>query len=578
MSGILEILSAKLGAAFAAEGLEASLGQVHVSDRPDLAQFQCNGAMAAAKLAKQNPRAIAERVKTRVETDPIFAKVELAGPGFINLTLTDDFLHSQANAVTGDERLGVSKRTPSSTVMVDFGGPNVAKPLHVGHLRSTIIGDALQRLFRFMGDEVISDVHLGDWGLQMGQVLYGLEHPEVGGVTVDGIPSLDQLEKIYPAVSAAAKADKEVLAACREITAALQEHAQPHYDLWRDVRAVSIAGIKKGFDSLGAHFDEWKGEADADPFIAPLVEKLKAAAIAEKSDGALVVFVKRNDDKSEIPPLILLKSDGAAMYSTTDLGTIVDRVRSHDPDLILYVVDQRQHLHFEQVFRAAKKGGINGKAELEHIGFGTMNGPDGKPFKTREGGVMRLDELIKMATDAAATRIKEAGLATEYPESERTDIARQVGLAAIKFADLSNYRMTDYIFDLDRFAAFEGKTGPYLQYAAVRIKSILRRADEQGRNVTGPVKIGADAERNLVLALSGLNEALSSAYDKRAPNILCDYVYGIAQAFSSFYAACPVVKEEDEGVRASRLALCRMTIAQLDLVLGLLGIEIPERM
>jgi len=578
MSGILEFLSAKLGAAFAAEGLEALLGQVRVSDRPDLAQFQCNGAMAAAKIAKQNPRIIAERVKERVETDPIFAKVELAGPGFINLTLTDEFLESQTNEITGDERLGVSRRAPSSTVMVDFGGPNVAKPLHVGHLRSTIIGDALQRLFRFMGDEVISDVHLGDWGLQMGQVLYGLEHPEVGGVAVDGIPSLDQLEKIYPAVSAAAKADKDILADCREITAALQEHAQPHFDLWRKVRAVSVEAIKKGFDSLGAHFDEWKGEADADPFIAPMVEKLKADAIAQESEGALVVFVKRNDDKSEIPPLILLKSDGAAMYSTTDLGTIVDRVRSHDPDLILYVVDQRQHLHFEQVFRAAKKGGINGKAELEHIGFGTMNGPDGKPFKTREGGVMRLDELIKMATDAAATRIAEAGLATEYPEDERADIARQVGLAAIKFADLSNYRMTDYIFDLDRFAAFEGKTGPYLQYAAVRIKSILRRADEQGRNVSGPIKIGTDAERNLVLALSGLNEALLGAYDKRAPNILCDYVYGIAQAFSSFYAACPVVKEEDEGVRASRLALCRMTLAQLDLVLGLLGIEIPERM
>jgi len=578
MSGILDLLSAKLGAGFAAEGLDVSFGQVRVSDRPDLAQYQCNGAMAAAKAAKQNPRLIAERVKERVESDPIFSKVELAGPGFINLTLTDAFLEEQANAVTGDKRFGVSAHEPASTVVIDFGGPNVAKPLHVGHLRSTIIGDSLQRLFRFMGDDVTSDVHLGDWGLQMGQVLYGLEHPEVSGVAVDGIPSLDELEKIYPAVSAASKADKEILAACREITADLQEHKQPHYDLWRQVRAVSVEAIKKGFDSLGAHFDEWKGEADADPFIAPMVEKLKADAIAQESEGALVIFVKQNDDKSEIPPLILLKADGAAMYGTTDLGTIIDRVRSHDPDLILYVVDQRQHLHFEQVFRAARKAGINGKAAMEHIGFGTMNGPDGKPFKTREGGVMRLDELIKMATEAAAKRIEEAGIGADYPAEERAEIARQVGLAAIKFADLSNYRMTDYIFDLDRFAAFEGKTGPYLQYAAVRIKSILKRAEGEGRDVQGPIKIGADEERSLVLALSGLNEALQNAYDRRAPNLLCDYVYGIAQAFSTFYSACPVVKEEDEGVRASRLALCRATLAQLELVLGLLGIEIPERM
>jgi len=578
MSGLRDLLSAKLGAAFAAEGLDASFGHVRASDRPDLAQFQCNGAMAAAKVAKENPRAIAERVKGRIESDPMLAKVELAGPGFINLILTDPFLESQIDLAADDQRLGVSKHDPASTVVMDFGGPNVAKPLHVGHLRSTIIGDALQRLFRFMGDDVTSDVHLGDWGLQMGQVLYGLEHPEVSGVEVSGVPSLEELEKIYPAVSAAAKADEGVLAACREITAALQEHTEPHYGLWSKVRAVSVDAIREGFDALGTNFDEWKGEADADPLIRAMVEKLKNDAVAQESDGALVVDVKETDDKSEIPPLILLKSDGAAMYSTTDLGTIVDRIRSHDPDLILYIVDQRQHLHFEQVFRAARKGGINGKAEMEHIGFGTMNGPDGKPFKTREGGVMRLDELIRMATEAAVTRIEDAGLAAEYPKEEQAEIARQVGLAAIKFADLSNYRMTDYIFDLDRFAAFEGKTGPYLQYAAVRIKSILKRAKDQDRDIDGSIKIGTDEERNLVLALSALNEALEGAYDKRAPNILCDYVYGIAQAFSSFYAACPVVKEDDETVRASRLALCRLTLRQIELVLELLGIEIPERM
>ncbi len=578
MSGLLKRLSAKLGDAFAAEGLEASLGVARVSDRPDLAQFQCNGAMAAAKIAKTNPRAIAEKIKARIESDPLFAKVELAGPGFINLTLTDQVLSDHASEQTDDARMGVASRDATLDVVIDFGGPNVAKPMHVGHLRAAIIGDCLVRLFRFMGDKVTGDVHLGDWGLQMGQVLYGLEHPGLTGVEVSGAPTLEQLEKIYPAVSQAAKADEAVLAECRTITAELQQHVEPHYGTWKKIRQVSVDAIRTEYEVLGVAFDEWKGEADADPFLASMIAQMKASGIAYESEGAWVIDVAQEGDKNEIPPLILVKSDGASMYGTTDLGTIVDRVASHDPDLMLYVVDQRQHLHFEQVFRAAIKGGINGKARMEHIGFGTMNGTDGKPFKTREGGIMKLGDLIQMATDTAARRIEEAGLAADYPEAERDEIARKVGIAAIRFADLSNHRISNYVFDLDRFAAFEGKTGPYLQYAAVRIKSILARAAEQGRDVDGPVKIGADEERNLVLTLAGLEDALAGAYDKRAPNILCDHVYGIAQSFSSFYAACPVVREDDAAVRASRLALCRLTLRQFKLVLGLLGIEIPERM
>jgi len=578
MPSLIELLSTKLGGAFAAEGLDAALGHVRVSDRPDLAQFQCNGAMAAAKIAKANPRAIAEKIKGRLDSDPILEKVELAGPGFINLTLTDDFLSSQINSTAGDARLGIAKNDPAQNVVVDFGGPNVAKPMHVGHLRSSIIGDSLQRLFRFMGDNVTSDVHMGDWGLQMGQVLYGLEHPELTGVTVDGLPDLEDLEKIYPAVSAACKEDENVRDAARAITAKLQERDNVYYPKWKEVRRVSVDAMREGFTSLGVTFDEYKGEADADPLIAPMVEDLKTKGVTRMSDGALVIDVEEDGDKKEMPPLILLKSDGAAMYSTTDLGTIIDRVNCHSPDLILYVVDQRQHLHFEQVFRAAIKGGINGNAAMEHLGFGTMNGTDNKPFKTREGGVMKLAELIAMATETALKRIEEAGLAADSTDDEKENVARQIGIAAIKFADLSNHRVSNYVFDLDRMVAFEGKTGPYLQYAAVRIKSILARAIEQDRDASGPIVIGEREERNLVLALSGLGGALDMAYDKRAPNALTDYVYGLAQAFSSFYAACPAIREDDEEIRGSRLALCRLTLAHLTLVLDLLGIEIPERM
>ncbi len=578
MSAVLELLSAKLGAAFAAEGLDAALGHCRVSDRPDLAQFQCNGAMAAAKVAKANPRAIAEKIKSRIESDPLFASVELAGPGFINLNLADDFLEGRVNAAAADDRFCVPQSAPSKTIVLDFGGPNVAKPLHVGHLRSAIIGESLQRLMRFMGDKVVSDIHMGDWGLQMGQVLYGLEHPELTGVTVDGDPTLEQLEDIYPAVSAASKEDEDVLRRAREITARLQEHDDVYYRRWKRVREISVAAIREGFNELGVTFDEWKGEADVDHLIPDMVTAIKVSGKARLSDGALIIDVAEEGDKKEIPPLILLKSDGAAMYSTTDLATIVDRVQCHDPDEILYVVDQRQNLHFEQVFRAAKKTGINGHAEMEHLGFGTMNGPDGKPFKTREGGVMKLADLIESATQAAATRMAEAGIGADYPAEERATIARQVGIAAIKFADLSNHRLANYIFDLDRFASFEGKTGPYLQYAAVRIKSLLRRAKDEGRFVDGPIKIGAKEERNLVLTALGIDDALLSAYDKHAPNLICEFAYSLAQSFSSFYAACHVVGEEDEETRASRLRLAALTLGQLELCLTLLGIEVPDRM
>jgi arginyl-tRNA synthetase len=580
-------LSAIAGAAFAAEGLPAELGVVQVSDRPDLAQFQCNGALPAAKQVKANPRAIAEKIAARLKADPIFAKVEIAGPGFINLDLTDGVLADRAATIAKDDRLGAPRSGEGKGAVLDFGGPNVAKPMHVGHLRSSIIGDCLQRLFRANGWRVASDVHLGDWGLQMGQLISEIGYrgiapvyfdPNHEGPYPDQSPvTMDDLEEIYPAAAAACKADPARLDAARAATADLQAGRPGYRALWQHFVNVSEAGLAREFGSLGVHFDLWKGEASVEKFIAPMIEKLKAEGLAEMSEGALVVPVAEPTDKKEMPPLILVKSDGAVLYGTTDLATIIDRVASQDPDLILYIVDQRQHGHFEQVFRAAKKAHLEGKAVLEHAGFGTMNGPDGKPFKTRAGGVMKLYDLIAMAKDEAEKRLVEAGLATDYPEDERKEIARKVGIAAIKFADLSNHRISDYIFDLARFTRFEGKTGPYLQYAAVRIQSILRKAEGEGYGIAAPSVRSAE-ERRLALQLLALPDIMAAAENKRAPNTLCDWAFTLSQEFSRFYAEHHIMSEPDTDLRAARLGLCELTLKALTKVLDLLGIEVPARM
>lgn len=580
-------LSAIAGRAFAAEGFDAAWGLVQSSNRPDLAQFQCNGALGAAKLAKMPPRPIAERVAARLRDDAIFAKVELAGPGFINLDVTDDALVFRAAAMSADHRLGAPETGRDKLVVIDFGGPNVAKPMHVGHLRTSIIGDALQRLFRANGWRVLSDVHLGDWGLPMGQLIAEIGRRGIapiyfdanftGPYPPDSPVTMDELEELYPAASAACREDPARLEEARKATAELQAGRPGYRALWRHFFNVSEQGLEREYASLGVKFDLWKGEADVDSLIAPIIEDLKTQHLAEMSEGALIIPVCEPDDKKEIPPLVLLKSDGAVLYGTTDLATIVDRVRNYDPDLILYVVDQRQHMHFEQVFRAARKAGLNGKAALEHAGFGTVNGPDGKPFKTRAGGVMKLYDLITMATDEAELRLKEQGLAAEYPAQERAEIAKAVGLAAIKFADLSNYRTSDYIFDLARFTGFEGRTGPYLQYAAVRIQSILRKADVE-RLARGAPLVRSPEERKLLLALLSLPHAMSTAEIRRAPNVLCDYVFALAQEFSRFYATHHVLSETDIELRASRLGLCTLTHRVLVKALDLLGIDVPARM
>ncbi|MBV9570626.1 MAG: arginine--tRNA ligase [Alphaproteobacteria bacterium] len=585
---LLEELSGIVGAAFAAEGFPSELGTVQPSDRPDLAQFQCNGALTAAKQAKANPRAVAEKIAARLKANPVFSKVEIAGPGFINLDLSDESLVERMRTLAADERLGAPRKGEGKTAVLDFGGANVAKPMHVGHLRSAIIGDTLQRLFRANGWNVVSDVHLGDWGLQMGQLIseigrrgiapiyfdphYQGEYPAQSPVT------MDDLEELYPAASAACKADPKRLEEARAATAELQAGRAGYRVLWQHFVNVSEAGLTREYGSLGVRFDLWNGEASVECLIGPMIQDLKARGLATESEGALVIPVAEPADKKEMPPLILVKSDGAVLYGTTDLATIIDRVRTSGPDLILYVVDQRQHTHFEQVFRAARKAGYSGKAQLEHAGFGTMNGPDGKPFKTRAGGVMKLYDLIAMATEEADKRLVEAGLATEYPEDERNDIARKVGIAALRFADLSSHRVSDYVFDLARFTRFEGRTGPYLQYAAVRMRSILNKAEEAGLESALKVAPSTPEERTLILQLLALPNAMAGAEHNRAPNILCDYVFSLAQIFSRFYTAHHIMSEQNRALQLTRLALVAATLGVLSKVLAILGIEVPARM
>ncbi len=584
MTSLAGELSRIAGQAFAAEGLAESFGRIQIADRPDLAQFQCNGALAAAKAAKSNPRAIAEKIAERLKANPIFSKVEIAGPGFLNLDLADEALDARAASL--DPGKGADTGA-GKAVVIDFGGPNVAKPMHVGHLRSSIIGDCLQRLYRANGWKVVSDVHLGDWGLQMGQLISEVEIEGtapiyfdvnfVGPYPDEPPVTMDELETLYPRASAACKADPARLEAARRATVDLQAGRPGYRALWRHFVKVSEHGLQREFGSLGVTFDLWNGESSVDALIAPMIDDLKQRGIAEISEGALVVPVAKDDDKKPLPPLILVKSEGGVLYGTTDLATIIERVREQDPDLILYVVDHRQHGHFEQVFRAAAKAGLSGKAQLEHVGYGTMNGADGKPFKTRAGGVMKLHDLIAMATAEAQKRLAEQNIGADFSAEERAEIARKVGIATIKFADLSHMRTTDYIFDLERFSTFEGKTGPYLQYAAVRIQSMLRRAREQGFTVGTPAIHSAE-ERRLILQLLSLQDVLAAAEDKRAPNMLCEFAFELAQNFSRFYSEHHVLSESDAGLRAARLGLCTLVLAVLTRILTLLGIEIPERM
>ena len=600
MTDLKRALSEAVGAAFASADLPAELGRVTASDRPDLADFQCNGALAAAKSARRDPREIAAQVVAQLRENPAFASVELAGLGFINIRVASAALSDRVNEIVRDERLGAQTVPAPQRVMIDYGGPNVAKPMHVGHLRSSIIGESLKRIFRFRGDEVLGDAHFGDWGFQMGLLIVAAsdENPRWRAVaeelwrTPDGPTpqeeerfvallleglGLETLDRLYPLAAAKAKVDEAYRDRARKATAELQAGKPGYLRLWRHFVAVSRTALQREFEALGIEFDLWKGESDVDGLIPQMIEDLQAKHLLELDQGAQIVRVARDSDKRPLPPLLVVSSEGSAMYGTTDLATILDRRRTFDPALTLYVVDQRQADHFEQVFRAAYLVGYVADGALEHLGFGTMNGPDGKPFKTRAGGVLKLHDLIQSAREKASQRLHEAGLGAELPEAAFEDTAHKVAMAAIKFADLQNFRGASYVFDLDRFTSFEGKTGPYLLYQAVRIKSLLRKA--AGENAyPGEAIVAEPAERELALMLDAFDQALADACAKRAPNFVAEHAYRLAQCFSKFYAACPVLGADTPEQRASRLALAQTALRQLELSLDLLGLQAPERM
>ncbi|WP_395645494.1 arginine--tRNA ligase [Terricaulis sp.] len=595
MTDLAGALTAANAAAFQKLGLDPKHADVRRSDRPDLGEFQANGALAVAKAAGKKPPEVAAEIAAAWAVPELAPQPTIAGPGFLNFKVTPEALAKRANAIAADPRAGAETVEHKRRIVVDYGGPNVAKGMHVGHLRASIIGESVKRIFRFRGDEVWGDAHFGDWGFQMGLVISALED-ELGGFgNGDKINdrlktlTLDQLETMYPAYAAKVKTDVALRDRARKATALLQGGAEPHRTIWKAMHDVSMAAQKRDFASLGVDFDLWLGESDADPLIPGMIEDLEKKGLLEDDQGARILRVanpgetkkKKQDDGTVIEvespdPLLVVSSEGSSMYGTTDLATIVQRMRDQKPDLILYCVDQRQADHFEQVYRAAAKAGYAPRAALEHIGFGTMNGPDGTPFKTRAGGVLKLQDLIGQAEEKARARLKENEIGADFSAAEFEDVAHKVAIAAIKFADLSNFRGTSYKFDIDRFVSFEGKTGPYLQYQAVRVKSILRRAEAEGVKA-GSIKIEHESERTLALALDAFDGALRSAYDKRAPHFLAEHAFALAQAFSAFYTHCPILPEQG-AVRASRLALAAATLKQLELTLELLGIEVPERM
>ena len=568
-------LSELAGKAFVDLGLPAEFGEVVTSQRPELAQFQCNGAMAAGRRDQRSPMDIAEDVAAVLRSRPEIDSADVAGPGFINITITDEALAEWAMRTAHDELLGYEPVEATQKVLVDYAGPNVAKAMHVGHLRATIIGDALSRLFSFAGHEVIRDPHFGDWGFQMGLLITALSEE---GLDPDRV-TLEDLQRIYPEASDRAEVDQGFADRAREATVRLQQGDEEARSVWKRMKSVSEDSQRRDFAALGVNFDLWYGESDVADRLNSLVERLEDGGVAEISDGALVIRVDRPDDTRDWPPLILRSSAGGFLYSTTDVATIDFRANDLGVDLMLYVVDRRQADHFTQLFRAVRRAGIvPDDVVMEHIDFGTMNAPGGKPFKTREGGVVRLGDVIDMVTDAARSRIEEADIADGYPEQERGSIARQVGVAALKFGDLINNRSSDYVFDLDRFASFEGKTGPYVQYAAVRVKSILRRASDQALQRGPIVAPSIDVERDLILELLRLPEVVDRSIDLRAPNHVAEYAYNLATRWSRFYDRCHILTEPDWDRQASWLTLAGWTGSTLETLLDLLGIEVPERM
>ena len=595
MKKILDLITDEVTKAFTDCGYDAKYGKVTLSNRPDLCEYQCNGAMAAAKEYKKAPFMIADEVAAKLAETSMFSMAESVKPGFLNLKLDETFLASYVADMQADEgRFGCEKAENPKTIMIDYGGPNVAKPLHVGHLRSAIIGESIKRIGKFVGHKVIGDVHLGDWGLQMGLIITELKlrQPELvyfdenyeGEYPKEAPFTISELEEIYPTASKKSKEDEAYKEAAMQATYELQNGRKGYQALLSHILNVSVTDLKKNYENLNVSFELWKGESDAQPYIPAMVQKMKDDGFAYVSDGALVVDVKEDTDTKEIPPCMILKSDGASLYNTTDLATIVWREEDYDPDEIIYVVDKRQELHFVQVFRCARKTGlVKPETELKFLGFGTMNGKDGKPFKTRDGGVMRLEYLVSEIDTEMLKKITENQKSKEnlgISEEEAKETAKTVALAAIKYGDLSNQASKDYIFDIDRFTSFEGNTGPYILYTIVRIKSILHKYHDLGKSAEGAVITSAhsESEKNLMLEISKFNAVIDGAFADTAPHKICSYIYDLANAFNSFYHETKIMSEEDETVQKSYIRLLELTKSVLETSIDLLGFSAPERM
>ncbi len=594
MKTLIDLITEQVTNAFTGQGYDAKYGKVTLSNRPDLCEYQCNGAMAAAKEYKCAPFMISDKIAQALAENELFESVESVKPGFINMKVSPAYLAKYVSDMKADEgRFGCDKAAHPKTIIVDYGGANVAKPLHVGHLRSAVIGESIKRIGKFMGHHMIGDVHLGDWGLQMGLIIVELKErkPDLvyydesytGEYPKEAPFTISELEDIYPTASKKSKEDEAFREAAMEATSQLQAGRRGYRALLAHILDVSVTDLKKNYDNLNVSFELWKGESDAQPYIPDMVQMMKDKGFAYMSEGALVVDVKEDTDTKEIPPCIILKSDGASLYSTTDLATIVMRMQDYNPDAIIYLTDQRQSMHFVQVFRCARKTGLVGPdVELTHIGFGTMNGKDGKPFKTRDGGVMRLEYLLDEINEEMLKKITENQKEKEnldISEEEAKQTAKTVALAAVKYGDLSNQASKDYCFDIERFTSFEGNTGPYILYTIVRIKSILKKYTAKNSLPDAPI-LGAHSasEKNLMLVLSRFNAMMENAYDEKAPHKICAYIYELANAFNGFYHETKILSEEDLKVQASYIGLLVLTKNILETCIDVLGFSAPDRM
>lgn len=588
MKKILDQITEIVGEAFIKCGYDAKYGKTGISNRPDLCEFQCNGAMAASKEYKKAPFMIGDEVVAVLQGNPAFEKIECVKPGFINIVLSAVFIGDYVRKMAETEKFGCNCEPKDETIFIDYGGANVAKPLHIGHLRSAVIGESVKRICSFAGYKTIGDVHLGDWGLQMGLIITELKvrKPELpyfdenfeGEYPKEAPFTISELEEIYPCASGKSKEDAEYKKAAQTATFELQNGYRGYTALWKHIISVSVADLRKNYDNLNVHFDLWKGESDAQPYIADMIKKFVDDGIAHESQGAIVVDIAEEGDSRELPPCIVQKSDGAANYETSDLATLIEREKLYSPKSYIYLADKRQDLHYTQFFRVAKKSGIvKPETELKFIGFGTMNGSDGKPFKTRQGGVLRLEYLIKEIEDKVYDKIMEN---RTVEESEARNTAKIVGLAALKYGDLSNQASKDYIFDIDRFTSFEGDTGPYILYTIVRIKSILKKYEENGAVVSGlkPVDPDNESGRSLMLELTKLSEVIDSAFAESAPHKICKFVYDLSNAFNHFYHETKILSEEDDSKKKGYIALIELTKNVLVTCIDMLGIEAPERM